>query len=70
MLLLKKYEVMVITEFNILNLQVILRIQKPVLSRIITSEIVLNDEHVLNAWSSCNQNKNTVDLLFLRKMKI
>lgn len=68
MLLLKKYEV--ITEFNILNLQVILRIQKPVLSRIITSEIVLNDEHVLNAWSSCNQNKNTVDLLFLRKMKI
>lgn len=70
MLLLKKYEVIVITEFNILNLQVILRIQKPVLSRIITSEIVLNDEHVLNAWSSCNQNKNTVDLLFLRKMKI
>lgn len=70
MLLLKKYKVIVITEFNILNLQVILRIQKPVLSRIITSDIVLNDEHVLNAWSSCNQNKNTVDLLFLRKMKI
>lgn len=68
MLLLKKYEV--ITEFNILNLQVILRIQKPVLSRIHTSQIVLNDGHVLNTWSSCNQNKNTVDLLFLRKMKI